>query len=305
MLRSESQIMCTHISPNGNCVAYGTLQNEYGIYNVRQNSIRKFVGDDKKVEIRSVIFSPDSKLLGVVSSNLTLRIVDADTLQCFQLVSVDSEWAKVQFSHDHSMFSWCYFGESLEIRSTYCSSVKSILVPTSKIEPNLCEADPFGNRFLDAFAFSPNNKYLACACYDGNVYLLDIDRSAMIRCFDRNFDRWKSDFVKTVVFLPDGLQVAFGAISGSVELFDVESGKQTHAFCGHKTFVQRLAFLKDSFASLSYGSNVQVWNIAGGELKKSFTVDDYILDAVEIALLDDETLVLVSASHYGLQVEKK
>jgi WD40 repeat protein len=120
------------------------------------------------------------------------------------------------------------------------------------------------SRVLD-MAISPDDRVLALACEDSTVWLVDASSGMAKRTLrgDRTF--W------CVTFSPDGTLVAAGTgdegeqDSGTVRIWDVESGRERPALTGHGT--QCMAFSPDGRRLATGGADqaVKIWDVASGQ----------------------------------------
>jgi WD40 repeat protein/serine/threonine protein kinase len=144
---------------------------------------------------------------------------------------------------------------------------------------------PFvGSRVLD-LAISPDNLLLAVACEDSTVWLVDAKSGKAKRSLrgDRTF--W------CVTFSPDGRLVAAGTgdegeqDSGTVRIWDVNSGRELPALTGHGA--QCIAFSPDGERLATGGADqtVKIWDIASGQ--EILTLRGHIDWVIDIAFTPD------------------
>lgn len=111
-------------------------------------------------------------------------------------------------------------------------------------------------------AFSPNNKTFAWGSENGTVAICNIETKSMQSL------KGHTDFVKCVVFSPDGKLLASCSDDQTVRLWDVRTGKSLKVFQGHAHWVEGVAFSPNgtTLASCSVDKTVRIWDIASGEL---------------------------------------
>ncbi|HEU5100461.1 MAG TPA: hypothetical protein VFU22_15640 [Roseiflexaceae bacterium] len=86
------------------------------------------------------------------------------------------------------------------------------------------------------------------------------------------------DWIRSVLFSPDGKTLATGSFDGSVRLWDVSTGELLRVFNGHGGFISSVAFAPDgkSLASSSSDGTVRLWDTATGQQRSSFQYESQI-----------------------------
>jgi len=71
------------------------------------------------------------------------------------------------------------------------------------------------------------------------------------------------DFVLSVVYAPDGKQIATGSRDNAVRLWDVDTGECYKILNGHTNWVREVVYSPqgDQLASASDDHTVRVWNL--------------------------------------------
>jgi WD domain, G-beta repeat len=104
-----------------------------------------------------------------------------------------------------------------------------------------------------------------------------------------------SSSIRSVVFSPDGSQVASGSEDSTVRVWDMQTGQCVHTFEGHLDGVSSVVFSPDGsrVASGSYDKTVRVWDIARSTELFCYDAGTY---EEKIELSDDSSKILVNGN---------
>ncbi len=203
--------------------------------------------------VRSVIFSPDGKLLAIGDTDAVVRLWEASTgreiLTCKGHTNVVESVAfspdgeiLASGSYDQIIKLWdVKTGECLKVLQGHTGSVMSI-------------------------TFNPDGNILASGSFDGTVRLWDIRTG---ECGKILQDDTKVGF--SVAFHPAGEMLATGTGDKAVRLWNVGTGECLKILHGHTKNVFSVAFSPSGeiLASGSGDETVRLWNIASGECLKT------------------------------------
>ena len=116
---------------------------------------------------------------------------------------------------------------------------------------------------VNAVAVAPNRNVAAVASAF-EVHVWDLHTLQLLRVLDAG------QIVTSVVFSPDGEQVAIGTRDHRIVIWNAQDGQQSRTISGHTEVVSSVAFSPDGsyLASGSWDDTVRVWNTATGTLLK-------------------------------------
>jgi WD40 repeat protein/energy-coupling factor transporter ATP-binding protein EcfA2 len=122
---------------------------------------------------------------------------------------------------------------------------------------------------VTSVAFSPNNKLIASASYDGVIKLWDLTGNPACHPFKGE----PSVGISSVSFSPDGQFVISGCRDGSIRLWNLEGEPIPFPCAGHQRFsVNSVAFSPDGqlIASGSDDTTICLWNLKGESIGDPF-----------------------------------
>ncbi|MEG4204222.1 NACHT domain-containing protein [Microcoleus sp. Pol7_A1] len=203
--------------------------------------------------VRSVIFSPDGKLLATGDTDGIVRLWEASSgreiLTCKGHTNVVESVAfspdgeiLASGSYENTIKLWdVKTGECLKVLHGHTESVMSV-------------------------TFNPDGNILASGSFDGTVRLWDIRTGECCKILQ---DHTKVVF--SVAFHPAGEILATGSGETTVRLWNINSGECLKILQGHTKNVFSVAFHSagEILASGSADKTVRLWNIGSGECLKT------------------------------------
>ncbi|MEG5035371.1 WD40 domain-containing protein [Microcoleus sp. AT3-D2] len=227
--------------------------------------------------VRSVIFSPDGKLLATGDSDGVVRLWEASTgreiLTCKGHTNVVES---VAFSPDGEILASGSYDKTIklwDVKSGECLKVlqghtESVMFVT----------------------FNPDGNILASGSFDRTIRLWDIRRGECLKTLQHH-----TKVVFSVAFHPAGEILASGSGDKTVRLWNIGSGECLKTLQGHTKNVFSVAFdsAGEILASGSADKTVRLWNIGSGECLK--TLEGHF-DQVRSIALSPSGEILASGS---------
>ncbi|WP_242717025.1 WD40 domain-containing protein [Microcoleus vaginatus] len=227
--------------------------------------------------VRSVIFSPDGKLLATGDSDGVVRLWEASTgreiLTCKGHTNVVES---VAFSPDGEILASASYdkiiklwdvqtGECLKVLQGHTESVMSV-------------------------TFNPDGNILASGSFDRTIRLWDIHTGECCKILQGH-----TKVVFAVAFHPAGEMLASGSGDETLRLWNVDTGECLKTLQGHTKNVFSVAFdsAGEILASGSADKTVRLWNIGSGECLK--TLEGHF-DQVRSIALSPSGEILASGS---------
>jgi WD40 repeat protein len=214
-------------------------------------STGKEVGQSKPKfgSLRSVVFSPDDKLLATLGTDLkaNVQIWDGLTRVAIHDIQIAGKTAHaIAFHPKGRVLATAWEGKS----------EGEITLHDVKAKTELGRIKGFTKR-ISSLAFSPDGSTLASATFGSGVRLWDVATEKETKSLKSS-----TGSVYGLSFSPDGTIVA-GIEGRTVLLWDVASGKMIAALKGHTDVITQIQFNPDGtmLASGSADATIRLWDV--------------------------------------------
>jgi hypothetical protein len=247
-------IGCVAFSPDGRRALTGSRDGKLRLWDVDSGSLlRTLVGHTEYV--RAIAFLPDGQ--GAISGSLdnTLRQWDLESgkeVRRFAL-GVNSSSSSL----DRRLVTVAVSGDGLRALCGDPRTLGLFDLPSAKqvrsIEPKV--------GLIEGAAISPDGRRGLAGGSNESVVEVDLETGSLRRL------GWHGDYVRCVVFSPDGTIAASGARDKEVFLWDLQSGQKVRTLSAHTSWVESLAFSPDGarLVSGSRDTTVRLWDVKTGE----------------------------------------
>lgn len=148
--------------------------------------------------------------------------------------------------------------------------------------------------FIRNCAFSPGNRILASATFDGNVYLWNAQTGKCLQTLDDHIDD-----VLCVAFSPDGKTLASGSQDKTVRLWNVDNGKCKQA-CKFNFVVSCIAFSPNNDC-LAFGASsvIHLWKFVSNAVKM---ITDHLEHITSVAFSPDGVFLASASLNRSIRV---
>lgn len=204
--------------------------------------------------VETVAFSPDDKLLAVLSEYQDIVIYNLDSGNIINEISSQDIWSNgdgppVAFSSD---------GEKIAYN---IDDATSFIVRDIITDEQIFRVDIPDSGRIEDLAFGLDGNWIASGSWDRTVKIWDATTGAQLRelSFPAN--------VYVIEVSPDGRWLAAGGWTGPILVWDTQSWEQVYRLDGHTQASSHLAFSPDGskLASSGWDATLRIWNLETGE----------------------------------------
>ncbi|MEX0268301.1 protein kinase [Leptolyngbyaceae cyanobacterium UHCC 1019] len=260
-------VMAVCISPDGQSVASGGLDDAIRVWNLETGSlIQTLKGHTKPVNCLSI--SPDSRMLASGGDDYTIKLWNLTNGSLLHTLTGHSNDVKsVAFygvghllasgGEDRTARIWqLATGESLRVFSNTAGMIRSVAV-------------------------SPDSQLLASGGLDNQIKLWSLKTGNLIRTLPRSH----FGAVNAISIAPNSKTLISGSKDKTIKIWNLTTGEVIRTFSGHTDSVNAIALSTDgkTLVSGSSDTTIRLWNVETGDLKA--TLSDHIsgVNAVSIS----------------------
>jgi WD40 repeat protein len=158
--QEENRTKSMDFSTDGSLLAAGVIDGTVRMLDVASGEMVKVLKYSGETDIHDLAFSPDGKYLATGGRVLAVVLWDVPSGEVVRTFRLTDNAIKLAFSPD---------GKILATSGGYEYEIKLWDVESGK----LLDALPHNDQ-LSSIAFSPDGRLVAAGCYDGNIYLWDL-----------------------------------------------------------------------------------------------------------------------------------
>jgi len=228
--------------------------------------------------VRSVIFSPDGKLLATGDTDGIVRLWEASS--CREILTCKGHTNVVEsvaFSPDGKILASASYDKTIELWDVKTGECLKVLQGHTES--------------VMSVTFNPDGNILASGSFDRTIRLWEIRTGECLKILQDH-----TKVVCSVAFHPAGEMLASGSGDETVRLWNIGTGECVKTLQGHTKNVFSVAFNSagEILASGSGDKTVKLWNIGRGECLK--TLEGHFDQIKSIAFSPNGEL-LASGSH--------
>ena len=208
-----------------------------------------------QLDITSLAFSPNGKILANASSEGTIRLWDIDTGRYRTILEGHVTVSSLVFSPDGKTLASGDWGNTILLWDVDSGEQRAVFKGHM-------------DRVWD-LAFSPDGKTLASAGWDNTILLWNVDTGSVRHALTEH--EW---LVMSVAFSPDGKTLASGSYDKTIRLWDANTGNLRATLLGHEDSIDTVVFSPDgkTLVSGSYNDEtIRMWDVDAEKQINSIT----------------------------------
>ncbi|HAX80599.1 MAG TPA: hypothetical protein DCY88_33375 [Cyanobacteria bacterium UBA11372] len=282
----SSWVTSVAISPNGQTVASGSLDDKIKVWNLQTGELLQTLSGHSKA-VNTVAISPNGQILVSGGDDRTIKIWNFLTgSQLRSLTDHGRDVSAVAISADGLTLASGSKDRTIKLWKLTNGTLRGTLL------------SPAG--MIKSVAISPDGQFLASGGLDNQIKLWAMDNGKLLRTLSGHFN-----LVNSVAISPDGKIVASGSKDKTIKLWDASTGELIRTLSDHTESVNSIVISPDGKMLVSGSSDktIKLWNISSGELL--YTLSGHTNQISSVAISPDGQTIVSGSCDNTLKIWEK